>query len=403
LPLLRVLLVILSLLPYAQVLAQQEVVTSAASKPVAKVAITLFHNRVYLPVKVNDLGPFEMILDTGAAASGLSEATAESVGLHKTVAAQLTGNGESRLKVAVAKNAMLRVGGAQISEKQVVIIPFQEWASREGRTIDGVLGVSLFHRFVVVIDYANKTLELYEPQGFSHETVGVVVPLDIGSAALFRAKIDLEGRRPLDCRLAVDSGTYSALRLYRPFVQKHQLLAVGSGGINSFGFGLGGDFPERLSRVTALTIGGMRLDAPTASFSDANSGATSTAPYDGTIGGEILSRFKVTFDYPHQQMILEPNLHFSEPFLADSVGMVLGLSGSEHSVIEVVHVLENTPAQQSGIQQGDIVVTVNNESASALGIDGIRNLFLKPAVYLLQLRRGEQVRKVIIEATTPLY
>jgi hypothetical protein len=114
--------------------------------------------------------------------------------------------------------------------------------SHEGRAIDGVFGVSLFRRFVVVIDPDNKTLELYEPQGFSYHGAGVVVPLHFGSAALFKATIEVEGGRPLDCRLAVDSGTYSALRLYRQFVQKNQLLATGRPGIDSFGFGIGGEF-----------------------------------------------------------------------------------------------------------------------------------------------------------------
>jgi gag-polyprotein putative aspartyl protease len=106
-------IVVAVLLSGAQLVAQQEAVVSDTPKPVAKIAITLFHNRVYLPVKLNDHGPFEMVLDTGAAVSGLSEVTAQSVGLHNNGGAQLTGNGESRLKVAIAKNVTFRVGAAQ--------------------------------------------------------------------------------------------------------------------------------------------------------------------------------------------------------------------------------------------------------------------------------------------------
>lgn len=231
----------------------------------------------------------------------------------------------------------------------------------------------------------------------------MAVPLHIGNAALFEASIDLGGRGPVNCRLAVDSGTYSALRLYHPFVQKHQLLADGTPVIDSFGFGLGGEFPEKLGRVGGLTIGSITLKQPIVSFSDATRGATAADAYDGTIGGEILSRFKVIFDYPHRQMILEPNSHFSEIFAADSSGMVVGLAGSEPSAITVFHVLEKTPGQQAGVGQGDIILSVNGENASGLGVEGIRRLFRKPADYRIQVRRGTQALDIVMKANKPLY
>jgi len=33
----------------------------------------------------------------------------------------------------------------------------------------------------------------------------------------------------------------------------------------------------------------------------------------GTIGAQTLRQFKVIFDYPHREMILEPNDHFGDP------------------------------------------------------------------------------------------
>ena len=103
--------------------------------------------------------------------------------------------------------------------------------------------------------------------------------------------------------------------------------------MDSFGFGLGGEFPERLGRVSALRIGSLSLKGPTTSFSTARRGATSGSSYDGTIGGEVLRRFKVILDYAHQEMILEPGSDFSEPWAADSSGLLLRAGrGSEDNI-----------------------------------------------------------------------
>lgn len=49
--------------------------------PVTVVHFELYHNRVYVPVMANGGGPFQMVLDTGASASGLSPARARELSL----------------------------------------------------------------------------------------------------------------------------------------------------------------------------------------------------------------------------------------------------------------------------------------------------------------------------------
>jgi hypothetical protein len=344
-----------------------------------------------------------MVVDTGAAISGLSESAARSLGLRDQGKAQLTGNGESQLPIAVAKDVVFRVGSAELREKMIAVLSFAELESHEGREVAGVLGVNLFQRYVVVIDYPGKTLALYEPQGFSYRGAGEIVPLRFRDGAMFQGTIEAEGREPMPCNLAVDSGTYSSLRLYRPFVQKHRLHEAGTPGIDSFGFGLGGEFPERLGRVHALKIGSLALQEPTVSFSNATSGATSKGNFDGTIGGDILSRFKVIFDYPHHQMVFEPAAGFSEPFPADTVGMIVGTGSPDPRTITVQHVIEGTPASEAGIKAGDVIDSVNGQNASRLGVEALRNLFRKPGSYRLELRRNGQALNLAINAVKPLY
>jgi hypothetical protein len=375
---------------------------AVAQQPVATLPFSLFHNRVYLPVLVNSLKTFEFVVDTGAAVSGISEATAQALALKTNGKALLSGNGEIRLRIAVAKDVTLNVGAAELIEKSFAIVPFDDLERHEGRSVEGVLGVNLYRRYVVVIDYPAKTLALYEPASFAYQGSGEIIPLRFNNgAACFRASIAREGHDPIPSELAVDSGTYSALRLYRPYAQKNGIRPATA--VDSFGFGIGGEFPEKLGRVGMLKIGALAIAEPPTSFSEAKSGVTASDAYDGTIGGEILSRFKVIFEYSHKQIVLESNAASAAPFPVDTSGLILEASGTNFKTVGIRDVLPNTPAAAAGIQEGDILLSANYRDAQDLGLEGIRRLFLNAGDFRLRLGRAGQILELNLTTVRPLY
>jgi hypothetical protein len=66
-------------------------------------------------------------------------------------------------------------------------------------------------------------------------------------------------------------------------------------------------------RVQAIRLGGFVVSMPLTQFSQNTSGIFAVPYSTGTIGAQMLRRFTVIFDYPHGQMILEPNEHFGDP------------------------------------------------------------------------------------------
>jgi hypothetical protein len=75
---------------------------------------------------------------------------------------------------------------------------------------------------------------------------------------------------------------------------------------------VGGELNTRLGRVPAVRLGGFVVANPSAQFSQNSSGIFATPGLAGTIGAQILRRFKVVLDYAHMEMILEPNENFNE-------------------------------------------------------------------------------------------
>jgi aspartyl protease len=318
-----------ALLPLAPVALAQSAASEVSplaisAAPVAVVSFELYHNRVYLPVSVNGSPPYTMILDTGAAETFVSEKVAEELKLPRKGSAQVNGNGEGVARFALAKNVNFKVGDAGLLEKTIVIYNYDDFERHEGRKVDGTLGVNFFHKYVVEIEYAAQRLSIYDPSAFLYSGAGAVVPLRIlngGTLALFDARIVSAGGQPaIDARLAVDSGTYSALRFFRPFVEKHGLIGDGRNQFASFGFGAGGEFRQVTGRVESLGIAGVKILNPVADFSTDTKGVTATESYDGTIGGDVLRRFTVTLDYSRGRMILFPNADFGAAFETDKSG-----------------------------------------------------------------------------------
>jgi hypothetical protein len=298
--------------------------SSTPVKPVAVIPFELYHNRVYLPVSVNGSRPYAMILDTGAADSFVSEKVADEVKLPRKGIAKVNGNGEGVERFPLGKNVSFGVGDAALLEKTIVIYNYSDFEKHEGREVDGTLGVNFFHKYVVEIDYAAKRLTIYDPASFVYVGAGAAIPLRIlngGTLALFDAQIvAVAGQPATDAHLAVDSGTYSALRLFRPFVEQHALIGEDRNQFASFGFGAGGEFRQVTGRVESVEIGGVKVSNAVADFSTDTKGVTATASYDGTIGGDILRRFTVILDYSRSQMILEPNGDLATPFEYDKTG-----------------------------------------------------------------------------------
>ena len=112
--------------------------------------------------------------------SGLSELSAQSLQLQHKGHAKLARNGSATLSISFAKDVRFQMGEATLTEKTITIVSDHDFESSEGRPVAGILGADLFRRYVVVVDYGAKTLELYEPRDFAYQGHGEVVPLEFG-------------------------------------------------------------------------------------------------------------------------------------------------------------------------------------------------------------------------------
>jgi Phage integrase family len=172
-----------------------------------------------------------------------------------------------------------------------------------GRTEDGFLGYDFLRRYVVVLDYAAEKMTVYDPSNFKYTGSGAVFPVHFRHRwPYITGTIKVKGLDAQSGEFLVDSGSGDAV--------DHPAILKSTGPLRRIqtGVGLGTPGQGALGRAEYLELGRYRLQGPITS-------CCSTDPDDQTkIGGEVLRRFTVIFDYPNERIILEPNRNFREPF-----------------------------------------------------------------------------------------
>jgi hypothetical protein len=190
-----------------------------------------------------------------------------------------------------------------------MVMPFDTYYAR-GRNIDGLLGYDLFARFVVTIDFGGRALRIWAPTAYTPPSAAIRVPLEFsGRLPVVSSTIALPDQRTLRARLMVDTGASQAVILRYPFANENGL------------FETVGNADAKTSTAPSLASGELKLveipvvdvslakwtfDRPLVQAHREPIGSGAYTDTDGLIGNTLLSRFRMTVDYPHKRLVLEP-------------------------------------------------------------------------------------------------
>jgi hypothetical protein len=244
--------------------------------------------------------------------------------------------------------------------------------------------------FVVEIDYAAKYINLFDPRSYRYRGSGEIIPITLhNNQPYLRAKLVLPSRAPIESQYVVDTGSSRSLMLAKVFAAAQNVLASVGKTVQGRARGVGGETPLVIGRVSALKLGRFTITNPITLFPDGEIVAPGNA---GNIGGNILRRFRVIFDYSRQRLILEPNEHFSAAEEYDMSGASLSLVGSADQAIKVTRIIENSPAAEIGLKPEDILLAIDGRPTAEIGLRKIREMFKEEGrKYQLNIKRGEEM------------
>jgi hypothetical protein len=231
-------------------------------------------------------------------------------------------------------------------------------------------------------------------------------------------------------KMLLDTGNSDALWL---FLNKPTQLQLPPKTIQDFlGRGFSGNVYGQRARIPSFTFGSTTFENGIGTFPDSTSIKSLNFVKDraGSIGGEILSRFQIVFDYPNGKLYSKPNSKCNEPFNYNMSGIEVQHDGLEwvketyednqskgqtfyngytsdirvqdnlkikfelKPVFRIYNVRADSPAAQAGLKAKDKIIAINKQKAHTLSIEKINEI--------LKSEEGKTI-EIVIERSSKVY
>ena len=380
--------------------------TLSNGKKRVQIPIEVYNNLVVVPVVLNGALPLKFILDTGVRTSILTQKTfSDILNLQYSRKYSISGPGGDKLVDAyVTNNVSIDLPGVSGKGHAMLVLAedYLELRNYLGTDVHGILGYELFSRFIIEIDYQKKLLTLMTPERFRKRAKFQAIPMVIQDTKPYIiVPLVLQNGTTIEAKLLVDSGASHGLMLE---TSSDPLITVPDLTVSSLlGRGLGGEIFGKVGRIKALKMGANTLENVVANFPDPNSYFDSLKAgnvfRNGAIGGEVLSRFTVVFNFPKERMFIKRNAAFKNDFYYNLSGITIKAKGSALNIFEVTEVREKSASQLGGILPGDQILSVNGISSKNLDLNSVNGFFnSKPGrrIKLEVSRNGEKLKKEIL-------
>jgi hypothetical protein len=316
-----------------------------------RIPFDLVNNHIYANGSI-DGKPARFLVDTGGV-NLLTPASAKKFGLAGEGKLAARGVGDQAVDLALAHAKEVRLGGAVLDRPVFYVIDLGDLPKVEGLDCDGLVGYEMFRRFGVTIDYERRELTLADPAKFSPPAGATAVPFELDDRIpIVKGALDGE-----PARLSIDTGSRASLTMHAPFVREHGLIEKYRAAPEAVtGWGVGGPARSRPARFGTLQLGDRKIEGVAGDLFVGDKGSFANPDLAGNLGGGVLRRFTVAFDYAAKRMYLAPNASFDKADAFDRSGFFLL---GDADALSVADVAPESAAALSGFRANDRIVAID--------------------------------------------
>lgn len=405
-----------------------------------EVNFKLINNLIVFPLSINDK-ELHFILDTGVNKNILfSLYKADSLELSNIDRVILRGLGKGDpINALRSRNNTFSIKNLKSLNEDLFVILGDKFnlSAQMGVTIHGIIGYSLLKDVVLYINYRKKKLVFYNPEKFDLKKCRKCQTFPISlveNKPFIDAKVKLsEDEELIDVKLLIDSGGSDALWLFED--SDKEIKPPNLYFDDLLGEGLSGAIFGKRSRLAEFKLGKFSIKSPTVSYLDTltTKSARTYEERNGSLGGNILKRFKVWLDYRENKLTLRKNGSFTSDFNYNMSGMyveyhsktlVKEIDKSEikvynntvrnenpnnaislvknykyvfKPVYHVGRIVKGSPADMAGVKEGDLIISINSKMGYDFKLKDINSLLHSKdkKKISLRLKRNEKEVKAV--------
>ena len=388
----------------------------------------MINNLVIVPVEINGT-KLTFILDSGVSKPilfNLSESDSVPINNVSEVTIRGLGDGEP-MKALSSKGNAFKLGNAKNFAQDLYVVLDKDinLSTSLGVPVHGIMGYDLFRDFIIEMNYGSKVLKLHDPTLYRYKNKKntQTIPLAVENRkAYLEGMVLMKDTANIPVKLLVDTGSSDALWLFH---EPEKGLEIPEKNYEDhLGRGLSGDIFGKRSKIKGIRIGDFELkDAKVAfPYRESFGGIDNLGDRNGSVGGEVLKRFNMIFDYPNGKLTLKKNGNFLKPFqynlagielqhnglryIAESIADASGIVKEDDSTFGNVQILlENktrlslvpeivvsgiragSPAAEAGLKEGDVILAVNGKR--------VHRYKLQEVLKMINEKEGKRVKLLI--------
>jgi len=365
------------------------------------VPFKLYNNLVVIPVVLNNRLPLHFVVDTGVRSSIITDRViTDMLDMPYNRKISINGPGDyTVLEAYVVTQVELAMQGVTGYGQAVLVLQedYLQLRNYLGTEVHGIIGWDLFNRFVVEFDYVNEMMILHEPRSYKpkkkYQKFSIVVE---DTKPYLNTEIQIDDTTSFPAKLMIDTGASHAVMLS---TQDGEEIVIPPHSLHAdLGRGLGGKITGQIARIKQIDIGEFSFNNLIASFPDPESYPDTLAMTNrnGTLGGEILTRFNVVFDYRHKFLYMKKRSGYKRSFEFNMSGLTISAQGDKLDKFAVELVRADSPAEKVDIREGDLIKSINGVKNEDVNLNEIYQLFNSKEgrnIKLAITRDGETLKK----------
>jgi hypothetical protein len=295
------------------------------------------------------------ILDTGSGGISLDSTTTVYFGLKPTPSDRTIRGIAGVRTVSFLYNQKLHLPGLTVDSLNFHINNYDVLTQVYGEKIDGIIGYSFLSRYIVKVDYDTSQLEVWTRGSLKYPRGGYLMRPVITTLPVQQARV--RDDVAVNSRFLYDMGAGLCLMLSTDFVRDSALLDKRRKLYVKEAEGLGGKIDMHMTVVREVKIGPFRFKNVPVYIFDDDYNITSYPYLGGLIGNDLLRRFNTILNYENRNIYMVPNKHFNDPFDYSYSGIELYYINGQ---VLIGDVAKGSPAEKAGVQEGDVVISINN-------------------------------------------